>query len=170
MNSFRLELLLAKGFIITSKNRRLSGELTNDFINKVLKKEISFFETHKIGDFTGKYNAIEDINNILVNISDLLIYEFISIVIYMCFLFHINRKLFGVTIIILLMYCALILFFMKAVHKILLNLTSRYAEIINKLKEIISAIQVIKSLAAEQYYSQRFVRNIDSFFGQKKIF
>lgn len=170
MNLLRLALLLVKGFIISCKNRKLSGDLTNNFINKVLKKELSFFETHKIGDFTGRYNAIEDINNLLINIPDLLIYELISIIIYMCFLVHVNKRLFVATIMVLFMYCLLILFFMKIIHKILLNLTSKYAEIVNNLKEIVSAIQIIKSLTAEHYYGQRFIKKVDVFLDRKKTF
>lgn len=163
MNIIRLSLQFLKENIICKKNRKLNEKLHEMSLNLLLKNEMTFFETRNVGDLMSRFTDIEEIVELFINIPDLFIYSTISIILYLFFLLRLNSKMFCVSLVILFLYGFLTFVFTTKLHKVLLNITLKYADMITSFKEVISGIFSIKTLAAENFYKEKLLNKVKLF-------
>lgn len=146
---FRNELLL----YLTQK---LDITLIINTINKILLLPYNYYKNKTTGEMISRVNDIAFIKN---SISKITITVFLDIIICLVggiILFNMNSKLFGILVIITLVYVLIILIFNRILKRLININQENNAKVNSMLVEFINGFETIKGLNIENYISNKF--------------
>lgn len=146
---FRNELLL----YLTQK---LDITLIINTINKILLLPYNYYKNKTTGEMISRVNDIAFIKN---SISKITITVFLDIIICLVggiILFNMNSKLFGILVIITLVYVLIILIFNRFLKRLININQENNAKVNSMLVEFINGFETVKGLNIENYISNKF--------------
>lgn len=101
-------------FILTKLGLKISINLVNDYLAKLIKLPMSFFDRKINSDLIQKIDDQNRIKNFLVNIPDTIFFTFVNLIVFSGLLIYYNYIIFSIVITgTLLSYCWVILFSQK---------------------------------------------------------
>ncbi len=111
ITQFSIEFI--RSWLLLHINTRINIALISDFLFKLMKLPLSFFDTRKIGDITQRIKDHKRIESFLTGSSLSTLFSFVMFLVFSCILGYYNLKILGVFLIGNTLYVIWILVFMK---------------------------------------------------------
>jgi len=133
-----------RSWIILHLSTRISVSLISDFLIKLLKLPIGFFDTKKIGDIMQRIGDHRRIESFLTNSTLNIVFSLINMVIFGLVLLFYNTKIFTIFIVGTVIYILWVFIFMKKRRDIDYKRFTQLARNQSNLFQLITGIQEIK--------------------------
>lgn len=146
----KLSVEFIRSWILLHISSRINISIISDFLIKLMKLPISFFDTKMIGDIMQRINDHERIEIFLTNSTLNILFSLINLLIFGIVLGIYNIKIFFVFLISSIIYLAWIFFFLKRRKKIDYKRFDLLSKNQSKIIQLISGIQEIKLNNSEQ--------------------
>jgi len=139
-----------RGWILLHLSSRINISLISDFLVKLMKLPIGFFDTKLIGDILQRINDHRRIENFLTTSSLSILFSFFNLVVFSVVLGIYSLKILGVFLIGSLLYFLWINLFMKKRRELDFKRFMKMSDNQGKIIQIISGIEEIKLNNAER--------------------
>ncbi len=139
-----------RGWILLHLTTRVNISLISDFLLKLMKLPIGFFDTKLVGDILQRIGDHRRIENFLTNSSLGILFSFTNLIIFSLVLGIYNLKILGVFLFGSALYFIWINLFLKKRRELDYKRFSRQSENQGKIIQIINGIEEIKLNAAER--------------------
>jgi len=133
-----------RSWIILHLSTRISVSLISDFLIKLLKLPIGFFDTKKIGDIMQRIGDHRRIESFLTNSTLNIVFSLINMIIFGLVLLFYNTKIFTIFIVGTVIYILWVFIFMKKRRDIDYKRFTQLARNQSNLFQLITGIQEIK--------------------------
>jgi ATP-binding cassette subfamily B protein len=141
---------LIRGWILLHLGTKINISLISDFLLKLIKLPISFFDSRRTGDILQRVRDYSRIENFLTNHSLNIIFSFFNIIILGGIIFFYSFKIFIIYFICSIIYVIWVMAFMKKRAEIDHDFFENQAENQSYLIEFVSAMQDIKINTCEK--------------------
>lgn len=140
----QLAVEFIRNWITLHVNTRISISLISDFLSKLMKLPLRFFDSKNIGDIMQRIGDNERIKSFLTGSTLTTLFSFANFIIFACILAYYNLTILGVFVLGNALYISWILLFMKYRRKLdMARFTQASAEQSN-LVQIVTGMQEIK--------------------------
>lgn len=146
----QLALELMRGWMILHMSNRINISLISDFLVKLMRLPIRYFDTRLTGDLIQRIYDHRRVENFLTNTTLSALFSAFTLVLYGIVLVWYSKALFFTFIIGSSLYILWILFFLKRRKNLDYKRFQRASETQSKIFELISGMQTIKLFNAEQ--------------------
>lgn len=130
--------------------------LTIDIFNKILFLPYHYYRNHTTGDITSRISDLKIIKDTLSKIILNILTMIPLIIISGIFLYKINRTLYSVALIMMLIYILIIILFQNKYHKLISSLQAQTASTNSYLVESINGFETVKGLGIENEIDGQF--------------
>lgn len=114
----RLSVDFIRGWIMLHISTRINLSILNDFIHKLLKLPISFFDSKPAGDIMQRMNDHSRIESFLTGSSLNILFSMVNLVVFSIVLIIFNITIFTVFVIASILYSAWIIYFLRKRKKL----------------------------------------------------
>jgi len=168
LNLFKVLLSAVRSQLLLYLSQKLDMSLLLGYYNHVLELPMNFFGTRKTGEIISRFNDASKVRNaisgaVLTIMIDTLMAVAGGIILYMQ-----NGTMFGVTIVVLVLYCIIVLSFNKKYRKLNEKQMEDNAQLTSYMIESLNGIQTVKAFNAERKVhlntENKFVRLLRSIF------
>lgn len=140
----QLAVEFIRNWIILHVNSRISISLISDFLSKLMKLPLRFFDTKNVGDIMQRIGDNERIKSFLTGSTLTTLFSFVNFIIFAIILAYYNLVILGVFVLGNTLYISWILLFLKYRRKLdMARFTQASAEQSN-LVQIVNGMQEIK--------------------------
>jgi ATP-binding cassette, subfamily B, bacterial len=146
-----MALDLVRSWILLHMNTRISVSIISDFLMRLMKLPIRFFDSKSIGDITQRIYDHDRIERFLANNTLNTLFSFISLLAFSVVLYIYNVKLLLVFLVGSLLSVVWIWLFMKKRIQLDYERFRQLSENQNHLYELITGMQEVKLNSAEMY-------------------
>lgn len=161
LNAFRSQLMLYL-------SQRIDIPLILGFYQHLMKLPMNFFGTRKIGEIVSRFNDASKIRDTISNATLTIMIDTLMAIAGGVMLCVQNAKLFGITVIMLALYAAIVFSFNRPVKKVNQEMMEENAQLTSYLVESLEGIETVKSFTAERKANgeteQKFVKLLKSVF------
>lgn len=140
---------IIRSWLLLHINTRVSLNIISDFLIKLLKLPIKFFDTKSVGDISQRINDHHRIENFLTGVTLSSLFSIINIVIFSIILGFYNRKILLVFFVLSLLGVVWVFLFQKKRKQLDYKRFARNRENQDKLFEMITGMQEIKLYGSE---------------------
>jgi len=147
MGSMTIDLI--RGWLLLHVNTRISLNIISDFLMKLLKLPIRYFDSKAVGDITQRVNDHHRIENFLTGSVLNSLFSFINIIIFTVILGYYDLKILTLFVVLSALGIAWIFLFQKRRRELDYKRFSRNRENQDKLYEMITGMQEIKLFGSE---------------------
>ena len=130
--------------------------LTIDIFNKILFLPYHYYRNHTTGDITSRISDLKIVKDTLSKIILNILTMIPLIIISGIFLYKINRTLYSVALIMMLIYILIIILFQNKYHKLIFSLQDQTASTNSYLVESINGFETVKGLGIENEIDGQF--------------
>jgi len=109
---------LLRGWILLHLTTRINISLISDFLAKLMRLPISFFDSRRTGDLMQRISDNNRIQNFLTNNSLNFLFSLATFIVFSCVIAHYNIKLFSIFILFSSIYIVWVSLFMKYRRKL----------------------------------------------------
>lgn len=168
LNLFKVLLSAVRSQLLLYLSQKLDVALLLGYYNHVLELPMNFFGTRKVGEIISRFNDASKVRDaisgaVLTIMIDILMAVAGGIILYMQ-----NGLMFGVTVIVLLLYCIIVLCFNKKYRRLNEKQMEDNAQLTSYMIESLNGIQTVKAFNAERKVhlntENKFVRLLRSIF------
>lgn len=156
---FETVLLSIQSYLFFIFGQKIDIKLVLKYYRHILNLPLNFFETRDSGDILSRINDVYEIKNVIVTLFVNCYLNFIMLIGCSITLCSISIKLFLVTLVTLVIYISIILFFRKKLRKQVREKIEQEIKLNTTLIETILGIETIKALGLESHFTER-VKNI----------
>ncbi len=140
----RLSVEFIRGWILLNVSTRINISLISDFLIKLMKLSIGFFDTKLIGDLMQRIADHRRIESFLTGSMLSIIFSFLTFVVFGVVLLIYNLTIFGVFLLFTSLYFVWVLLFMHKRRELDYKMFSQMSDNQSQLIQIITGIQEIK--------------------------
>ncbi len=133
-----------KSWIYLHVGTRINVAIVSDFLTKIMKLPISFFDSRAIGDILQRIGDHKRIERFLTNSLLNIIFSTLNLIVFSSILLYYNKKIFLFFFIGSILYVAWTLFFWNIRKKMDYNLFTKRSKNQNILVQLIQSVQEIK--------------------------
>jgi ATP-binding cassette, subfamily B, bacterial len=137
-------------WIMMHMSTRINISLISDFLAKMMRLPIPFFESRNMGDIMQRINDHHQIEELLTGASISTVFSFVNFLVYATLLAFFNLKIFVVFAVCSLLFFVWVSFFLKKRKELNFKNFDRSAENQSKMVELITGMQEIKMQNSEQ--------------------
>lgn len=168
LNLFKVLLGAIRSQLLLYLSQKLDIALLLGYYNHVLELPMNFFGTRKTGEIISRFNDASKVRDaisgaVLTIMIDTLMAVAGGVILYMQ-----NSTMFGVTVIVLVLYCVIVLAFNKKYRKLNEKEMEDNAQLTSYMIESLNGIQTVKAFNAERKVhlntENKFVRLLRSVF------
>lgn len=150
LNLFKVLLSAVRSQLLLYLSQKLDIALLLGYYNHVLELPMNFFGTRKVGEIISRFNDASKVRDaisgaVLTIMIDTLMAVAGGIILYMQ-----NGLMFGVTVIVLLLYCIIVLCFNKKYRRLNEKQMEDNAQLTSYMIESLNGIQTVKAFNAER--------------------
>lgn len=160
---FQIVIKCIRDFLTIAISKKINLPILSEYYEHVLKMPIGFFESRQTGDIMSRFTDASSICQTIANIEFSILIDGMLVLFYGAFMFNISNVLFGISIIIMLIYSMLVFLFKKPLGLVVQDLMSKGAQVNSYIKESIDGIATIKSFSAEENFISRGKKLLLSF-------
>lgn len=162
-----------RGFLISSISKKLDMRLMLPYYDHIMDMPISDISTRKTGEYLSRFSDAASIRDAVSGATLTLILDSIMVIGCGVILYIENSKLFYISLVIVLLYSAIILLYKNPLKNINREVMENNARVQSYLKESIDGVETIKAYTAEASAktknSSKFRRLINSVFKNSVI-
>ena len=147
----RMSVEFIRGWMLLHIGSRINIAIISDFLNKLMKLPITFFETKLTGDILQRVDDNYRIEDFLTSTSLNILFSFFNLVVFGIVLAIYNLKILAIFLVGTLLYVIWISIFIKSRALLDHQRFHKMSESGNKLIEIVSGIQEIKLAQNEMF-------------------
>lgn len=151
---------IARGIMLAKISRHIDLSLMGTYIQKIHKLPPAYFHNFKTGEILSRFSDIAEIRNAISGAALALIFDTLSFLGGAVIMWIINRTLFGLMMIVAVIYLAVILLFKPLIEKINMKIMTANAMTISDFKESTDGIETIRLYNAENYSLDKLCGNI----------
>lgn len=144
----------------TSMMGKLSKNLIKEFMlffyNHLIHLKGTYFRTHETGETIARYQSLSVAQNLFFQIFLTIILESVMIFIGGWSLYTLNSKLFGITLLILLVYALITFSYIRPLNKINRSIMNNEAESLTHINETLEGMETIKMFCSEEFFTKKF--------------
>jgi len=156
----------ARGYLIVSLSRKIDIRLSLSYYNHIVDLPASSLIMRQTGEYLSRFSDAAAIRQAISGATLTLLLDSIMVVACGGILFMQNQKLFFVSLIMILLYAAIVLFYRNPVERSNRKVMEDNARLQSYFKESIDGLETVKAACAERQVkektSSRFYRFIDS--------
>jgi ATP-binding cassette subfamily B protein len=145
----QLSVEFIRGWILLHLSARINISLISDFLIKLMKLPIGFFDTKMVGDILQRINDHARVKDFLTTSTLSSIFSFFNLLVFGLVLFIYNTTIFTVFVAGSLLYVGWILLFLKRRKELDYKMFDQLANNQSKIYQLIQGIQEIKLTGAE---------------------
>lgn len=140
----RLSIDFIRSWILLHVNTRINIALISDFLAKLMKLPLRFFDTKMLGDLMQRIKDHDRIENFLTGSSITTLFSFINIIVFGIILAYYNLTILGIFFLGNIMYIAWVQSFMRIRRKLDIKRFNQSANEQSNLFQLIHGMQEIK--------------------------
>lgn len=137
-------------WIMMHMSTRINISLISDFLAKMMRLPMSFFESRNMGDIMQRINDHHQIEELLTGTSISTLFSFVNFLVYATLLAFFNIKIFAVFAFCSVLFFVWVSFFLKKRKELNFRNFDRSSENQSKMVELITGMQEIKMQNSEQ--------------------
>lgn len=145
----QLSVEFIRGWILLHLSARINISLISDFLIKLMKLPIGFFDTKMVGDILQRINDHARVKDFLTTSTLSSIFSFFNLLVFGLVLFIYNTTIFTVFVAGSLLYVGWILLFLKRRKELDYKMFDQLANNQSKIYQLIQGIQEIKLTGSE---------------------
>ena len=145
----QLSVEFIRGWILLHLSARINISLISDFLIKLMKLPIGFFDTKMVGDILQRINDHARVKDFLTTSTLSSIFSFFNLLVFGLVLFIYNTTIFAVFVTGSFLYVGWILLFLKRRKELDYKMFDQLANNQSKIYQLIQGIQEIKLTGAE---------------------
>lgn len=131
-------------------------QLNFSYLSHIFKLPLSFFESRKSGEILSRLGDLDKIKQTLSNATLSGVMDAVMLIVSGPILFGISDKLFGISIVTVLLVSVISLFFAKIYRNYYSNVMSQNADVQSYLYESLNGVSTVKALNAEQIVNEKY--------------
>lgn len=139
-----------RGWILLHLGTRINIALISDFLSKLMRLPMQYFDTKMVGDILQRINDHDRIQNYLTNSTLSILFSFVNILLFSIILFLYNPKIFVIFLVGSILYFCWVWIFMKRRaeldHKNFAQQSANQSNVV----QLVTGMQEIKLNACEQ--------------------
>lgn len=151
---------IARGVMLAKISRRIDLSLMGTYIQKLHTLPPAYFHNFRTGEILSRFSDISEIRNAISGAALALIFDTLSFVGGAVIMWVINKTLFGLMMIVAVVYLAVILLFKPLIEKINMKIMTANAMTTANFKESTDGIETIRLYNAENYSIGKLDGNI----------
>lgn len=140
----RTSVEFIRGWILLHLGTRINISIISDFLIKLMKLPIAFFDTKMIGDLLQRIGDHRRIENFLTSSTLNILFSFVNLIIFGIVLAYYDLLIFGIFIVGSVLYVAWVLIFMKKRRELDFKLFDQMSRNQSNLIQLINGMQEIK--------------------------
>lgn len=152
---------IARGIMLAKISRCIDLSLMGTYIQKLHTLPPAYFHNFKTGEILSRFSDISEIRNAISGTALALIFDTLSFVGGAVMMWIINKTLFGLMMIVAVVYLVVILLFKPLIEKINMKIMTANATTTSNFKESIDGIEMIRLYNAENYSLDKLNVNIN---------
>lgn len=168
LNIFKVLLNAFRSHLLLYLSQKLDIALLLGYYRHVLELPMSFFGTRKVGEIISRFNDAGQVRDAISGATLTIMIDTIMAIAGAIILYIQNAKLFGITIIIVVLYVTIVFSFNKWYEKLNRKQMENNAQLTSYMVESLNGIQTVKSYNAERKTNReteiRFVKLLRSIF------
>lgn len=145
----RLLINVLRGYLLAMTARQVDVPLTLDYYNHLLDLPVEFYGTRKTGEYMSRFYDAGKIRDAVSSATLTIMLDTIMAIACGVVLFNIDHKLFGITMIVMIVYAILMFIFKNPIKFVNHELMEQEAQVTSYLKESIDGVETIKSFQCE---------------------
>ncbi len=168
LNIFKVLLNAFRSHLLLYLSQKLDIALLLGYYRHVLELPMNFFGTRKVGEIISRFNDAGQVRDAISGATLTIMIDTIMAIAGAIILYIQNAKLFGITIIIVVLYVIIVFSFNKWYEKLNRKQMENNAQLTSYMVESLNGIQTVKSYNAERKTNReteiRFVKLLRSIF------
>ena len=164
---FRNKLLL---FI----NQKLDLVLTLDIFEKIIKLPYSYYQNRTTGDIISRINDLESVRDMISKVALSIFVDLPLTIVSLTVLYFINKTLFIIGLIILVLYFIIIVVFRSIFNDYIKKIQTKKGEATSIMVESISGFETVKGMHIESNikdkFEKRYVKFLKDIFNYQNLF
>lgn len=138
-----------RGYLISLVSKKIDMRLMLPYYNHIMDLPISAVNTRKTGEYLSRFSDADSIRNAVSGATLTLILDSIMVVGCGVILYMENSTLFCISLVVIVLYAIIILFYKKPLENINREVMENNARVQSYLKESIDGVETIKAYTAE---------------------
>ncbi len=168
LNIFKVLLNAFRSHLLLYLSQKLDIALLLGYYRHVLELPMNFFGTRKVGEIISRFNDAGQVRDAISGATLTIMIDTIMAIAGAIILYIQNAKLFGITIIIVVLYVIIVFSFNKWYEKLNRKQMENNAQLTSYMVESLNGIQTVKSYNAERKTNReteiRFIKLLRSIF------
>lgn len=168
LNLFKVLLSAFRSHLLLYLSQKLDIALLLGYYKHVLELPMNFFGTRKVGEIISRFNDASKVRDAISGATLTIMIDTIMVIVGGAILYSQNAYMFGVTIIIVILYFAIVISFNKWYRKLNEVQMENNAQLTSYMVESLNGIQTVKAYNAERKVNleteTKFIRLLRSVF------
>lgn len=168
LNIFKVILNAFRSHLLLYLSQKLDIALLLGYYHHVLELPMEFFGTRKVGEIVSRFQDASKVRDAISGATLTIMIDTLMAVAGAVILFMQNEKMFGITVIMVLLYLIIVVVFRKGYERLNRKQMEDNAQLTSYLVESLNGIQTVKAYNAERKANleteKRFVRLLKSIF------
>lgn len=168
LNIFKVLLSAFRSHLLLYLSQKLDIALLLGYYRHVIELPMSFFGTRKVGEIVSRFNDASKVRDAISGATLTIMIDTIMVAAGAVILYMQNEKMFGITMIIVVLYMLIVMSFHKWYERLNRNQMEDNAQLTSYLVESLNGIQTVKAYNAERTANRetemKFVRLLKSVF------
>lgn len=156
-------LQIIRGYLIASVSRKLDISLSLSYYNHLIELPISSIQLRNTGEYLSRFSDISNIRQAISGATVTLLFDSLMVLACGGILAIQNPKLFGIALIMVIIYAIIVLFYRKPIERRNRNVMEQNAHVQSWFKESVDGIETLKASVAEIHAKNRARYHIHSF-------
>lgn len=157
---------LARSYLIVLLAKRIDIRLTLSYYNHIMELPVSSVAVRQTGEYLSRFSDASTIRQAVSTATMTLLMDSIMAAACAVILFRQNRRLFLVSLIMVVLYAAVVLLFRKPIERSNRSMMERDARLQSYFKESIDGVETVKAAGAERQVrartTEKFQRFVDA--------
>ncbi len=168
LNIFKVLLEAIRSHLLLYLSQKLDIALLLGYYRHVLELPMNFFGSRKVGEIVSRFNDASKVRDAISGATLTIMIDTLMAVAGAVILYMQNAKMFGIAVIMVILYTLIVLGFQKSYEKWNRNQMEDNAQLTSYLVESLNGMQTVKAFNAERKANQetesRFVKLLKSIF------
>ena len=165
---FQVALNACRTQLLIYLSQKLDIDLLLGYYQHVIELPVKFFDTRKIGEIISRFQDASKVREAITGATMSIIIDTLMVVFGGIILFNENKRMFGITIVMIVCYIIIVFCFSKKYDRLNKNQMEDNAQLNTYLIESLNGVQTIKTYNAEtkahRETEKRFIRFLKSTF------
>lgn len=168
LNIFKVLLEAIRSHLLLYLSQKLDIALLLGYYRHILELPMNFFGSRKVGEIVSRFNDASKVRDAIAGATLSMMIDTLMAVAGAIILYMQNAKMFGIAVIMVILYAIIVLVFRKSFDKWNHSQMENNAQLTSYLVESLNGMQTIKAFNAEEKANQetetRFVKMLKSVF------